>query len=487
MKKQLLLFAMILLPLVASAKTVEINGIYYNLVSKIQEAEVTKNPNKYTGSVVIPEKVTYESVEYSVTSIGSLAFDGCKGLTSITIPNSVTSIGYYAFWDCSGLTSITIPNSVTSIGDYAFYVCSGLTSVTIGSGVTSIGSYAFCDCKGLTSITIPNSVTSIGSSAFDGCSKLTSITIPNSVTSIEDGTFYDCSGLTSVTIPNSVTSIGDRAFQNCSGLTSVTIPNSVTSIGESAFSYCSGLTSVTIPNSVTSIGGWAFAGCSGLTSVTIGSGVTSIGDTAFYNCSGLTSITIGSGINSIGKTAFASCPELTDVTCYAENVPSTDTDAFKDSYIEYATLHVPTSAVNAYKAADPWKNFKSVVAIGGDTPEPPEPQKCEKPIISYVNGKLTFACNTEGVKFIYDIQANGSSSGEGNVLDLTPSFTVKVYASKEGYEDSDVATETINIIKGDTDGDGVVDIADAVRIVNFIVGKIPALAPRSELNLMEPE
>ena len=58
MKKQLLLFAMILLPLVASAESVEIDGVYYNLASKIQEAEVTKNPNKYTGSVVIPEKVT---------------------------------------------------------------------------------------------------------------------------------------------------------------------------------------------------------------------------------------------------------------------------------------------------------------------------------------------------------------------------------------------------------------------------------------------
>ena len=95
MKKQLLLFAMMLLPLVASAQSVEIDGIYYNLVSKIQEAEVTSNPNKYTGSVVIPEKVTYESVEYSVTSIGSGAFGGCSGLTSITIPNSVTTIGEY--------------------------------------------------------------------------------------------------------------------------------------------------------------------------------------------------------------------------------------------------------------------------------------------------------------------------------------------------------------------------------------------------------
>ena len=64
---------------------------------------------------------------------------------------------------------------------------------------------------------------------------------------------------------------------------------------------------------------------------------------------------------------------------------------------------------------------------------------------------------------------------------------MKIYATKDGYEDSDVATETINIIKGDVDGDGVIDIADAVRIVNFIVGKIPALAPRSEMNMADPE
>ena len=155
MKKQLLLFAMILLPLVASAETVEINGIYYNLVSKIQEAEVTSNPNKYTGSVVIPEKVTYESVEYSVTSIGNYAFRNCSGLTSITIPNSVTSIGSSAFSGCSKLTSVTIPNSVTSIENQAFSGCSKLTSITIPNSVTSIGGSAFYGCSGLTSVTIP--------------------------------------------------------------------------------------------------------------------------------------------------------------------------------------------------------------------------------------------------------------------------------------------------------------------------------------------
>ncbi len=64
-----------------------------------------------------------------MTSIGNYAFDGCSGLTSITIPNSVTSIGEWAFSGCSGLTSITIPNSVTSIEYHAFSGCSGLTSV----------------------------------------------------------------------------------------------------------------------------------------------------------------------------------------------------------------------------------------------------------------------------------------------------------------------------------------------------------------------
>ena len=54
--------------------------------------------NYYSGNVVIPESVTYKGKTYSVTSIGSYAFYGCSGLTSVTIPNSVTSIGEYAFY-----------------------------------------------------------------------------------------------------------------------------------------------------------------------------------------------------------------------------------------------------------------------------------------------------------------------------------------------------------------------------------------------------
>ena len=217
---------MLAISLPSFAHDFEVDGIYYDILSSTNKTvEVTfqgniydSYTNEYTGSVTIPETVTYSGKTYSVTSIGNSAFRDCSGLTEVTIPNSVTSIGDYAFRECRSLTSITIPNSVTSIGESAFRYCSGLTSVTIPNSVTSIGNYTFCYCSGLTSVTIGNSVTSIGNYAFCCCSGLTSVTIPNSVTSIGEYAFEICSSLTSVTIGNSVTSIGDRAFYGCISL-----------------------------------------------------------------------------------------------------------------------------------------------------------------------------------------------------------------------------------------------------------------------------
>ena len=320
---------------------------------------------KPSGNIILDSIVTFENVNYSVTSIGAGAFFSCSGLTgSLTIPNSVTLISDYAFDNCSDFTgSLTIGNSVTTIGDYAFYWCFGFTgNLIIGNSVTSIGDYAFYNCYGFTgSLTIGNSVTTIGDSAFEYCSGFRNdLTIGNSVITIGNSAFYNCSGFTgALTIGNSVTTIGNNAFRGCIYFTgNLVIPNSVTKIGAFAFYNCRGFSSsLSIPNSVIVIGesafhgtawynnqpngilylsdcclgykgnkptgllnlqnntrlisGGAFISCKGLTgNLVLPDSVISIGEMAFFNCDGLTALTIPNSVTMIGESAFVYCRGL---------------------------------------------------------------------------------------------------------------------------------------------------------------------------------
>ena len=364
MKKSILLLFAALLPLVASAQDFKFNNNSYSITSETDKTvELTYGRNDY--SITVPATVTYNGVNYSVTSIGKSAFSACSELISITLPESVTSIGDRAFSGCENLTTINIPEGVTSIGDGAFDFCISLMSITLPEGVTSIGDWAFSWCSSLKSINIPEGVTSIGEDAFNGCDSLTAVHI----SSLEvwcnidfansnanplyyaENLYLNGSLVTELTIPNSVTAIKNSTFSGCSSLTAITIPEGVTSIGDEAFLVCSNLTDITLPEGVTSIGYNAFDGCSSLTAINIPEGVTSIGERAFFDCSSLTTVVLPKSVKDIYSMAFGWCPELTDVYCYAETVPDTEASAFDGSNI---TLHVPASAINSYMSTAPW-------------------------------------------------------------------------------------------------------------------------------------
>ena len=169
-------------------------------------------------------------------------------------------------------------------------------------------------------------------------------------------------------------------------------------------------------------------------------------------------------VTSIGESAFEGCSGLLDMFCYAENVPTTGSDAFEESNIANATLHVPAGSVGAYQAADQWKNFKEIVEI--------VPEKCATPTIKYIGGKLKFECETEGIEFVYSITTPTNTIDQtGNDVEMPHTNNVSVYAKKEGYLNSDVATANIDVrgIQGDVNQDGVVSIADAVNVINIIM------------------
>ena len=301
-----------------------------------------------------------------ISTIGNRAFGGCSNLTSIDIPTGVTQIGDYAFGGCSNLSSIYIPAGVIQIGEGAFRDCKNLSSIDIPAGVTHIGDNAFSGCSNLTSIDIPAGVTHIGDNTFSGCSNLSSIDLPAGLTQIEEYAFSSCLSLSSIIIPDGVTQIGNGAFNNCSNLLSIIIPDGVTQIGDGAFSYCHGLMSIDIPAGVTQIGEYAFSHCYGLLGINIPDGVTLIGDSAFYG-SGLTSIILPASIERINYQAFGGCNDLITFGCKAVNPPSFGVQVF-DISNKLEIINVPMTSVDAYKAADGWKDYADII-VGYDFTE----------------------------------------------------------------------------------------------------------------------
>ena len=363
------------------AQTVGVDGFFYSLNANAKTASVIGST--VTGDIVIPGIITLDGVEYSVTSIGDQAFAVCKALTSVKMP-LVTSIGESAFSSCSNLTSVDMP-LVTSIGESAFSRCSNLTSVDMPL-VTSIGFRTFWDCSSLTSVDMPL-VTWIGGQVFYGCSSLTSVTMP-SVTSIGESAFYGCSILTSVDMPL-VTSIGFRTFWDCSSLTSVTMP------------------------SVTSIDYGAFAGCP------------------------ITHLSLPATLTSIGNSCFATTKEI---TLAATTPAALGTGVFWGN----AVIRVPESAVNDYRTAAGWSNYKNQILSMSDitdydvTVTAQEKESGLLNVITQDNLAKVVSLKVTGTINGYDIMVIRNKMLNLHYLDLTDATIVaNDYEYYEGFHTED--------------------------------------------------
>ena len=459
----------------------------------------------------------YNSQPDGLVYAGKVAykFKGTMQATDIVLKEGTTGIAGNAFYNCP-IQSITIPSTLKLIGDGAFLNCNQLSSVyitdvaawceieypsgdnpliyahrlflngeevndlMIPDNVTSIADFAFQNCTNLTAVTIPNSTTSIGKEAFLGCSNLISVLGGNSLTSIEANAFMYCENLSTVHISSFATHIGDRAFYGCKSLVTIEMPNTVTSIGSHAFDGCAALSSITIPEGLTAIESCAFAKCTGLINISIPSNVSLIRSRAFWGCSSLTSIEIGSGVKSIDDYSFSDCADLKEVFCYAKKVPSTSYEAFNNSPITSATLHIPVSSMDAYKAKEPWSGFKYFVSL---------PEQCATPTIAYVDGRLTLSTDTEDAECVWMLKMVGQVQGCGNIIVVPCQYELTVYATKEGWQDSDRVTfllvwgdgdvEGDNVIRlggigsgnCDVNGDGTVDVADIATIISEMAGK----------------
>ncbi len=373
---RLLLLASAIATSLSAAYSFESAGIYYNITGD-NTVEVTysdRNNNTYSGSISIPETVTNNGTEYSVTTIGESAFKG-SAVTSVSMPEGITSIDYNAFSGCQNLETVALPESLTIFDFRAFESCKLLKTIKIPSGVTAIPGSCFYCCSSLESVTIPVGVMTIGQYAFLGCN-LKELTLPSTVTMIGSRAFDSNNRFQSITC-NATTppSLGENAFNHnisttvkvplssiaayrqaegwknisnyCSGevvnngityridengamvavaeatLTEANIPSfvefegnqyPVIKINDEVFSGNTNLTTVTLPEGLVEIGVSAFKECKNLESVTLPESLTTLGGEAFRGNTNLTTVTLPAGLVGIGVYAFYGCKNLESVT-----------------------------------------------------------------------------------------------------------------------------------------------------------------------------
>lgn len=301
--------------------------------------------------------------------------------------------------------------------------------------VKNLNSYAFYNNRNVKNVNLEFDGT-ISSRAFQNCINLQELNIEISG-AIETYSFNNCMALKNVNISKSK-GINESSFYQ-SGIDGVLNISNTREIGIAAFRGVIGdFKAVIATNSI--IGTYAFSNCTGLQEVILGDEVTGLDDNVFYGCTALDSITIGAQVKNIGKEAFYDCQKISKIISRAITPPVCNTNALDNINKWTCTLSVPKGCTAVYQAADQWKEFFYIEEHdSGET----ESKRCAIPTIIYNHGKLVFESETEGAVCQYTIADNDIKSDIANEVNLSVTYNISVYATKAGYDNSDVATATL--------------------------------------------
>lgn len=414
----------------AADKTYDINGILYSVVDESKGTAMVyeaKDNETLSGDIVIPEKVTLDGKEYTVTEIDGTAFKDCTKITSMTLPSTLTEIGGQAFNGCRAMKSCNLQDTkITALNTSMFLYCNSLETITIPATVTSYGINPFMEtlalkeikvaegCPSLTSIdgvlfsvskktlvafpagkttdyTVPEGTDTIGNSAFCMARKLRNVKFPESVIYMDNSAFLRADSLQLIEVPKNVKRLGSSTFAECkvakgdivipntctyvstkafyyTSINSLVIPASIGSVPNYIAQYCVKLRKVELEDGLTMIGSGAFHTCA-ISEINIPNSVTRIKDTAFEGSTLLKKITIGTGLKTIDIRAFNKLTAITEINIAATTPPSFTGTAtypcFTETVYNNCVLSVPGEALEAYKAAEPWKNFKQILPTVG--------------------------------------------------------------------------------------------------------------------------
>lgn len=456
-------------------------GIRYEITGQatcsVVSLEDNVNPSE---SITIPETVSFNDVDYRITSINEGIFQnltgikkliikapilsipaylcaGCKDLAEVEIPETVVVINEGAFTGCENLQILSSGNDTESlpnlnkiddkaffratslqimpkmplleiIGESSFRSCRSLRNISFASSVITIGKYSFNDCENIEEVSFTSPIMTVGEGAFDGCLSLVKAKLEFSDCVIHSNTFRNCSKLNQLITESPIERIGESAFENCHSLTNLPISENTLEIGKFAFSGCNMIENLILRILDTKIAEGAFRNCKSLKFVSIWGNVSTIERNSFSGCESLEEVEICPSVDKIEADSFSGCTKISSVHCDRFIPPFLQGNAFENETYSYAKLFVVRGFEETFRQTPEWDKFLNI--YGADNfpthASIKEITDDDGPFIKVEGKELQIIKEQPEGVIIYDI--NGIKIGE-----MSGNLNEKFYIEKSGY------------------------------------------------------